>query len=97
MWARVTTYQFPPDEVDHAVVQFNLAMDSFASQPGLERADVLVNRKNGAGITITVWNSREAMKASEDEADRLRSEIALEFAGWIQAVEEYELARSGTP
>ena len=97
MWARVTTFQFPPDEVDHAVERFNAAVDAFASQPGLERVDVFVNHRTGAGITITLWTSQDAMKASEDEADRLRGEIAVELVGWIQAVEEYELVRSETP
>jgi len=94
MWARVTTFQFPPDDVERAVEQFDKAVDAFAGQPGLERTDVFVNRRTGAGITITLWKSRDAMTASEDEADRLRGEIAVELVGWIQAVDEYELVRS---
>jgi heme-degrading monooxygenase HmoA len=97
MWARVSTFQFPPDDLDRAIQQFDAAVDAFAGQPGLVRADVLVNRRTGAGITISVWESHEAMKGSEDEADRLRADIALELVGWIQAVEEYELVRSEAP
>jgi heme-degrading monooxygenase HmoA len=97
MWARITTFQFPADEVETAIGQLNAAVDAFSGQPGIERFDVFVNRRTGAGITITFWKDREALKASEDEADRLRGEIALEVAGWIQSVEEYELVRSETP
>jgi heme-degrading monooxygenase HmoA len=94
MWARVSRYQFPAAEIDQVIDKFNAAIDAFAEQPGLRRADVLVSRKSGAGITITLWESMEAMKASEDEANRLREDIALELIGWVQSVEEYELVRT---
>jgi hypothetical protein len=34
------------------------------------------------------------MKASEDTADHLRSEVALELLGWVERVDEYELIRT---
>ena len=94
MWARVTRYQFPAAEVERVIDEFNAGIDEFASPAGLKRAEVLVSRKSGAGVTITVWESAETMKASEETADRLREEIALELIGWVQSVEEYELVRS---
>jgi heme-degrading monooxygenase HmoA len=94
MWARVSRYQFPAAEVENVIEQFGAGADAISSQPGLKRVDVFVSRKSGAGMTISVWDSAEAMKASEDEADRLRQEIALELIGWVQSVEEYELVRS---
>ena len=94
MWARVSRYQFPATDVDRAVDELNRGLESFLSQPGLSRADVLVNRRSGAGVTITVWESEDAMKRSEDEADRLRRNVALEVTGWIEDVSEYELIRS---
>jgi heme-degrading monooxygenase HmoA len=94
MWARVTRYQFPVAEVEKLIDQFNAAADAIATESGLKRVDVLVSRKSGAGISITLWESVEAMRASEDAADRLRQEIALELIGWVQSVEEYELVKS---
>jgi heme-degrading monooxygenase HmoA len=94
MWARVSRYQFPAAEVERVIEQFDAGVDAISSQPGLKRVDVLVSRKSGAGITISVWENAEAMKASEDEADRLRQEIAVELIGWIQSVDEYELVRT---
>ena len=96
MWARVSRYQFPPLEVESVIEYFDAALAVFSTQPGLKRADVYVNRDSGAGITITVWESRDAMKASEEAADQVRDEIALQLTGWIQDVEEYELARSAS-
>ena len=94
MWARISRYQFPPDETDEAVRRFEQAVAAIASRPGLRRTDVYVNRDSGAGISVTLWESREALKASEEAANALRSGIALDLTGWIQDVEEYELARS---
>jgi heme-degrading monooxygenase HmoA len=94
MWARVSRYQFPAAEVEKVIEQFGGGADAISSQSGLKRVDVFVSRKSGAGMTISVWENAEAMKASEDEADRLRQEIALELIGWVQSVEEYELVRS---
>jgi heme-degrading monooxygenase HmoA len=94
MWARVTRYQFPAAEVEKVIDQFNAAADAISAESGLKRVDVLVSRNSGAGISISVWESVEAMKASEDAADRLRQELALELIGWVQSVDEYELVKS---
>lgn len=96
MWARVSRYQFPAAEVDKVIDQFDAALDTFSTQSGLKRADVYVSRKSGAGVTITIWETAAAMEASEEEADRLREDIALELIGWVQSVEEYEVVRSET-
>ena len=94
MWARVTRYQFPAAEVERVIEQFGAGVEEIEKQPGLRRVDVLVSRKSGAGMTISVWESLEAMKASDEKAEELRQEIALELIGWIETVEEYELVRS---
>jgi quinol monooxygenase YgiN len=94
MWARVTTFIFPGDDVEEAVAQLDRAVDSFLGQPGLRRIDVLVNPRSGAALTVSLWDSEEAMKASEDEADYLRRDIALEVLGWVRDVSEYELVRT---
>src|SRR5687767_6824427 len=94
MWARVSKYQFPAVEVDRVIDYINTSADAFSTQPGLKRLDVFVSRKSGAGISVTVWENLDAMKASEEEADRVREDIALELIGWVQSVEEYELVRS---
>jgi hypothetical protein len=94
MWARVSRYQFPAAEVERVIDYINASADAFSPQPGLKRLDVFVSRKSGAGISVTVWESIDAMKASEEEANRVREDIALELIGWIESVEEYELVRS---
>lgn len=93
MRVRVTRFQFPAADVERAIEQLNGALDRL-SKNGLQRVDILVNPKTGAAITVAVWESEDAMKASEEEAEEIRSELALELTGWIQAVEQYEVIRS---
>lgn len=95
MRVRVTRFQFPAADVDKAVEQLNGALDRL-SKKGLERVDILVDPKTGSAITVAVWESEEALNASEDEADELRSELALELTGWVQGVERYDVVRSET-
>jgi hypothetical protein len=92
---RVTRFQFPAADAERAVEQLNVALDRL-SKKGLERVDILVNSKTGAAITVALWESEEALTASEAEAEEIRSELALELTGWIQGVERYELVRSET-
>jgi hypothetical protein len=94
VWARVTTFVLPPDELAEATDRLNAAIDAFLGKPGLARADVYLNRKSGNGITITVWESQEQMRATEEAADHLRQDVALEVAGWVDQVREFELIRS---
>ena len=96
MWARVSRYQFPAAEVERVIEHFNSSSEEFARQPGLELLDVYVSRKSGAGMTVSLWETFDAMKASEEEADRVREDITLDLIGWVESVEEYEVVRSET-
>jgi hypothetical protein len=42
-------------------------------------------------LTITFWESEETMRATEEEANRLRSELAQAGGETITAVERYEV------
>jgi hypothetical protein len=49
-----------------------------AMQPSQDRSGViaLVDRDSGKSITITLWESEDALRASEERADTLRRDIA---------------------
>ncbi len=92
MWARVSTYQFPSENVDETIDQFNEALGSLA-EPGLKRAELLVDRQSGRGMTITVWESEDALQASVEAANRIRSGAADAAGASILDVQQYELVR----
>ncbi len=51
----------------------------------------LVDRHSGKTLGITFWESEEAMRASEEVANRLREESAEAGSGTIAGVERYEV------
>ncbi len=49
------------------------------------------DRQSGKGISLTFWETEEAMKASEEEANQLRQQAADETADQVAGVERYEV------
>ena len=58
---------------------------------GLSSAD------RSSGLTLTFWESEEAMRASEEEANRIRGEAAQASGDTIAGVERYEVVFSEMP
>lgn len=90
MWARVSTYQLPADDVDAAIQRFNQALGD-VNEPGLERAELLVDRSSGKALTITVWSSEETLQASVEAANQIRDSAAEEASVSILDVSHYEI------
>jgi heme-degrading monooxygenase HmoA len=104
MFASVSTYQGPPDQIDEGVryAQENI-VPTLQEVEGFEGVYLLIDRQSGKVLTITLWESEEAMRASEEEANRLRSEhrgrwaqVPTAEAGGqeVAGVERYEVAIS---
>jgi hypothetical protein len=55
---------------------------------------VLVDRESGKALSITLWESREAMLASEQRANSSREEAERSAGGSVVGVERYEVALS---
>lgn len=90
MFARVTTVQGQPQSVDESlkVMQENV-LPRAREISGFKGVLSLVNRETGKGITVTLWENEEAMKASEEAAKSLRGQA-------VGAVEGSEVV-SGEP
>ncbi|MDP8958214.1 MAG: hypothetical protein M3N51_03225 [Actinomycetota bacterium] len=93
MHARVTTVQGTPDSVDEAVGVVQGVIAQARQIPGFKGVLSLVNRETGKGITATLWESEEAMRASEEAADSLRGQAVSAVEGSnLVSVERYEVA-----
>jgi heme-degrading monooxygenase HmoA len=66
-------------------------------QDGFKGFIVFDNRQNGKLIGFSLWESEQAMRASEEVADRTRRESAETMSGTIAGVERYEVALFEVP
>jgi heme-degrading monooxygenase HmoA len=58
--------------------------------PGFKGVVALVDRGSGAVFTFTLWESEQAMRDSEDAANRVRGQGASDLA-FTPTVERYEV------
>ena len=89
MYARATTLQASTRPVQEEIDHYQEGIPAVREISGNRGAFLLVNRSAGEAISVTLWESDEAMQASRKRADELRQE-AQESTG--EPVDEYEVA-----
>ena len=93
MFARVSTYTGTSDEIDEAIRQVREnTLPKLEQLDGYKGAYFLVDRQNGKSLSVTLWESEEAMSTSEEAANSLRSEVADALGTQMVGVERYEVA-----
>jgi heme-degrading monooxygenase HmoA len=94
MYARVSTIQSAADKIDEGIARLRETTVPAVKQiEGCKGIFSLIDRQTGKGITVTLWESEEALRASEEEANRLRREAADELGATTEPmVERYEVA-----
>ena len=94
MHARVSTYQGPtdPDQIEEGLrhVRENI-LPQVQQMDGFKGVVGLLDRQSGKSLSITLWESEEAMRQSEEEANRVRRESAEASRETIEDVERYEV------
>lgn len=92
MYARATTLRGPAESVDAGVQQYRDVLSRFRQMAGNEGAFLLIDRRSGKGIGVTLWESEKAMVDSREQADQMRQQAAQQTRAQIESVEEYEVA-----
>lgn len=92
MFARVARYVIPEDRLDEAVEAFRQAAAQLQGIEGNTGGYLLFDRDNRTALTVTFWENRVSMEASEVRASRLRSEAMGPVGGEVQAVDRCEVA-----
>jgi heme-degrading monooxygenase HmoA len=92
MFARVSTYEGQADDYDAGLdeVSSDLA-PKVRAMPGSAGLLSLINRDTGQSLSITLWDSEEAMVNSREAANRVRSQAATSTGSTIVGVTEYEV------
>jgi len=97
MHARVSTYQGTRETIDGALAQVDEVGPVVRGMQGSRGLIYLVDRASGKSVSITLWESAEAMQASEEAADRLRRDTSDSAGETIVGVDRYEVAHFDVP
>jgi heme-degrading monooxygenase HmoA len=88
MYARLSTLEGPPDGVEQAIASVREHVWDAAGFLGMT---AFVNRTTGKMMAVTLWDTEEALKASEEAAAELRSDSAEAGSSRIAGVERLEV------
>jgi len=92
MFARLSRFEGSPEGMDEAVRHVReQVLPQIQRQDGSKGLIALGDRQSGKVLGVTLWESEEAMRASEAEANRLREESAEASSQTITNVERYEV------
>lgn len=94
MFARQSTLQVSPDQIDKGIRNFNEEILPAARQlKGFAGCQLLTDRKRGKVVAITFWETEEALRDSEAKATELRRTAATQMkATGEPLVERFEVA-----
>ena|SRR6266496_444449 len=96
MHARVSTYHGPAGLSDAEIEEITRKTEE-AVLPGVRQMDgfkgvlSLLDQGTGKALTITLWDSADAMTASEEAANRTREQAAQIASEEIAGVERYRV------
>jgi heme-degrading monooxygenase HmoA len=91
MYVRATRVQSPPDAIEKGIAYFKeTVVPAVKATPGNAGAVLLVDRKTGAGVGITMWETAQALSASEQLGTTTRIQSAAAGGGSIVNVERFE-------
>ena len=91
--ARVSSFVGDPARIDEGTRHAEENVLPKARQlPGWKGFMSLVDRESGRSKLITFWESEEALRASEEQGDRLREQAAEGAGETISGVERYTVA-----
>jgi len=94
MLARVSTIQGKPQQVEDGIRNYReQIMPAAKKMTGFKGAYLLVDRKSGKAVSITLWDTEKNLQASTKAADQLRAQASqIVAASKPPAVEIYEVA-----
>jgi heme-degrading monooxygenase HmoA len=93
VYARVSTYAGTAEDFYRGLEKVKSAlMPRVQEMPGYKGAISLIDRSTGKSLSITLWDSEEALRASRQPSNQMRSEAVAMSPVEILTVEEYDVA-----
>jgi heme-degrading monooxygenase HmoA len=96
MFARVSAYTAA--DAEKLLEGFRTLTGPLEQIDGFSHAYFLIDRASGKALSITIWESEQALSASAAKADELRKQGTTSGGGSVESVENYEIGLTvGTP
>ena len=93
MFARVSTFQGPPDQTAEGIrLAREQILPAARLMEGFKGIYILFDRESGKSLSVTLWETEADMQASEEAANRARTESAETSGEIVVSVERYEVA-----
>ena len=89
MHARVSFYD---DGSEDAIRGFEQVAGQIRKMEGNQGAMLLVDRGSWKAITITLWDSEDALRQSAEQAQGMRQQVVTQVGLTVRGVENYEVA-----
>ena len=98
MFARMNTFEGSPDRLDDALRKVREeVLPQLHQQDGFKGMMFLANYQSGELQLMSFWENSHAMRASEEEANRLRAGVAEAGDQEIARVERYDVVLFEVP
>jgi heme-degrading monooxygenase HmoA len=92
VFARATFGEAPPERLDEATQEIlEHVLPALRIQDGFNGALILVERGSGKVLGVTLWESEQAMDATEEAAHWLRVFSAEAAGGMVTGVGRYDV------
>lgn len=92
MYARASAMSGDPAKVDAATTMIETELYAQLEQvDGFRGVVALGQRDSGRSLIVTFWDSEDAMTASEERANQMRSAAATELGATAPEVDRYEV------
>ena len=93
MHARLTTLEGPPDRIDDAIrYTQEQVLPQLQQMDGFKGFIALGDRQSGRLRGVALWESEEALRATEEAASGIRGGVAEATGGRVADVEQYEVS-----
>ncbi|TML43395.1 MAG: hypothetical protein E6G19_12345 [Actinobacteria bacterium] len=92
MHARVSTYK--TDDPEGLIEGFKSVSSDLEQVDGFSHGYFLVDKSGGKALSITIWESEDALNASKRQADELRKRGTETSGTSIDSVDHYEISHT---
>ena len=96
MYGRLTIIDGDPGRLDLLPEPQEATIPRPNEMPGLRALYCLIDRETGRGASLSIWDSRKAMEASEDRAGQQRLQAAETGGGNVVSIERMEVVNALT-